>query len=95
MVNNRQTMAGLNANTVFYNCTTTIAMLAGRFGLAAFALTLAGQFPVQIRRSTTAGSLASDTPTFGALVFGATLPIWALSFFPFLALRPVVEFLLQ
>jgi K+-transporting ATPase ATPase A chain len=43
MANNGQTMAGLNANSVFYNVTTTIAMLAGRYGLAALALSLAGR----------------------------------------------------
>jgi hypothetical protein len=49
MANNGQTMAGLNANTVFYNVTTTIAMLAGRYGLAALALALAGRFAAQRR----------------------------------------------
>ncbi len=34
MANNGQNMAGLNANSVFYNVTTAIAMIAGRFGLA-------------------------------------------------------------
>src|ERR1035441_8119439 len=41
MANNGQTMAGLNPNSVFYNVTTAIAMLVGRFGLAAIALALA------------------------------------------------------
>jgi K+-transporting ATPase ATPase A chain len=38
MANNGQAMAGLNANSVFYNLTTALAMLAGRYGLAALAL---------------------------------------------------------
>jgi len=93
MANNGLTMAGLNANSVFYNVTTTIAMLAGRYGLAALALALAGQFATQRRRPTTAGTLPSDTPTFGALVFGTILLAGALCFFPALALGPFVEFL--
>ena len=36
MANNGQNMAGLNANSMFYNTTTAVAMLAGRFGLAAW-----------------------------------------------------------
>ena len=88
-------MAGLNANSLFYNATTAIAMLAGRFALAASALTLAGRLANQVRRPITAGSLASDTPTFGALVFGTILLVGALSFFPVLALGPIVEFLRQ
>jgi potassium-transporting ATPase potassium-binding subunit len=49
MANNGQTMAGLNANTIFYNITTIIAMLAGRYGLAALALILAGHLAAAAR----------------------------------------------
>jgi K+-transporting ATPase ATPase A chain len=92
MANNGQTMAGLNANSMFYNATTMIAMLAGRYGLAALALALAGRFAAQRRLPTTAGTLPSDTPTFGVLVFGTILMLGALCFFPALALGPIVEF---
>ena len=50
MANNGQSMAGLNANSLFYNLSTSAAMAAGRFGLAAFALALAGRFARQTRR---------------------------------------------
>jgi K+-transporting ATPase ATPase A chain len=93
MANNGQTMAGLNANTVFYNVTTVLAMLAGRYGLAALALALAGRFAVQRRLPTTAGTLPNDTPMFGALVFGTIVLVGALSFLPALALGPIVELL--
>jgi potassium-transporting ATPase potassium-binding subunit len=92
MANNGQAMAGLNANSMFYNLTTVIAMLAGRYGLAALALALAGKFAAQRRLPTTVGTLPSDTPTFGALVFGTILLVGALCFFPALALGPIVEF---
>jgi K+-transporting ATPase ATPase A chain len=92
MANNGLAMAGLNANNVFYNITTTIAMLAGRYGLAALALALAGRFAGQRRLPTTTGTLPCDTPTFGALVFGTILVVGALCFFPALALGPMVEF---
>jgi len=91
MANNGLAMAGLNTNSVFYNATTTIAMLAGRYGLAALALGLAGKFAAQPRVPTTVGTLPSDTPTFGALVFGTILLVGALCFFPALALGPIVE----
>lgn len=92
MANNGQTMAGLNVNSVFYNLTTVIAMLAGRYGLAALALALAGRFASQRRLPITEGTLPSDTPMFGALVFGTILLVGALCFFPALALGPIVEF---
>ncbi len=44
MANNGQNFAGLSANTPFYNVTTALAMMAGRFGLAIPALALAGLF---------------------------------------------------
>jgi K+-transporting ATPase ATPase A chain len=93
MANNGQAMAGLNANSVFYNLTTAIAMLAGRFGLAALALALAGRFAAQRRLPITSGTFPNDTPTFGALVFGTVILVGALCFFPAVALGPIVEFL--
>ena len=93
MANNGMTMAGLNANSVFYNMTTVLAMLAGRFGLVALALALAGRFAAQGRRQITLGTLPSDTVTFGVLVFGTILLVGALSFLPALVLGPIVELL--
>jgi len=93
--NNGQTMAGLNANTVFYNITTIIAMLVGRYGLAALALALAGRFAAQRRLPTTAGTLPSDSATFGVLVFATILLAGALCFFPAIALGPIAELLQQ
>lgn len=91
MANNGQNMAGLNANGVFYNATTAVAMLAGRFGLAAIALALAGRFAAQPRWPITTGTLRSDSGTFVVLVLGTILLVGALSFLPALALRPIAE----
>jgi potassium-transporting ATPase potassium-binding subunit len=91
MANNGQNMAGLNANSVFYNLTTSIAMSAGRFGLAALALALAGRFAAQRRWPTTTGTLPSDSAMFGALLLGTILLVGALSFLPALALGPIAE----
>ena len=91
MANNGQTMAGLNPNSVFYNVTTAIAMLVGRFGLAAIALALAGRFAAQRRWPTTAGTLPADSATFGVLVLGTVLLVGAVCFLPALALGPIAE----
>jgi potassium-transporting ATPase potassium-binding subunit len=93
MANNGQTMAGLNANGPFYNLTTMIAMAAGRFGLAALALGLAGRFAAQGRTPETIDSMPCDTPTFGALVLGSVVLVGALPFLPALVLGPVAEHL--
>ncbi len=91
MANNGQSMAGLSANSLFYNVTTALAMLAGRFGLGALALTLAGRFAAQGRLATTPTTLPNDSVQFGALVFATILLVGGLCFLPALALGPIVE----
>jgi K+-transporting ATPase ATPase A chain len=91
--NNGQAMAGLSANSPFYNLTTAVAMLVGRFGLAALALLLAGKLAAQGRREPNIGSLSGDTLTFGVLVLGAVVLVGALCFLPALALGPLAEHL--
>jgi potassium-transporting ATPase potassium-binding subunit len=91
MANNGQTMASLNANSVFYNLTTVVAMLAGRLAPATLALLLAGRFAAQGRKPATIGTLPCDTPTFAVLTLGAVLLLGALCFLPALALGPVAE----
>ena len=93
--NNGQTFAGLNGNTPFYNTTTAVAMMAGRFALAIPALALAGLFARQGRRAPTTGTLPTDTLQFASLIIGTAIIVVGLSFLPALALGPVVEHLLM
>jgi len=92
--NNGQTFAGLNANTPFYNLTTALAMMVGRFGLAIPALALAGLFGRQKATPTTSGTLATDSLAFGLLLTACLITMVALSYLPALALGPVLEQLL-
>ena len=93
--NNGQNFAGLSANSVFYNTTTALAMMIGRFGLAIPALALAGAFARQGRRPVTVGTLPTDSYGFGVLVVAAALVVGGLSYFPALALGPILEQLLM
>jgi potassium-transporting ATPase potassium-binding subunit len=93
--NNGQNFAGLSANSLFYNLTTAIAMLTGRFGLAIPVLALAGRFALQPTRNPTQGTMPSDTPTFAMVFLATVFVIGALSYFPVLILGPVVEHLLM
>jgi K+-transporting ATPase ATPase A chain len=90
MANNGLSFAGLT-NTPFYNLTTAVAMLAGRFGLAIPALALAGRFARQGIKPVTAGTLPTDTPLFALLTVATILIVGALSYLPVLALGPLVE----
>jgi K+-transporting ATPase ATPase A chain len=94
MANNGQNFAGLSANSVFYNVSTALAMMVGRFGLGIPALALAGLFAGQLRRTTTEGAVRTDTFTFGVLLVATALIVMGLSFFPALTLGPVLEHLL-
>jgi K+-transporting ATPase ATPase A chain len=93
--NNGQNFAGLSTNSVFYNGTTVIAMMVGRFGLAVPALALAGSFAAQGRRPTTMGTMPTYTFTFGVLVVGTALIVGGLSYFPAIVLGPVIEQLMM
>ena len=89
--NNGQSMAGLSANNAFYNTTTIVAMLMGRYVLAVLALALAGRFAAASRRSPSRGAMPCDGVTFGVLLTGTALLVGALNFFPALAMGPIVE----
>jgi len=60
--NNGQAFAGLNANMVFYNFTTAVAMMIGRFGLAIPALALAGLVAQQIQKREVGNAVPTDGP---------------------------------
>jgi K+-transporting ATPase ATPase A chain len=95
VANNGLNFAGLSAKTPFYNVTTALAMMAGRFWFAIPTLALAGLLAQQVRKPVTDGTLPTDTPLFAGLVIFTVLIVGALSYFPVLALGPVVEHLMQ
>ncbi|HKF65974.1 MAG TPA: potassium-transporting ATPase subunit KdpA [Vicinamibacterales bacterium] len=93
LANNGLTFASLSTNTPFYNITTAVAMMAGRFGLAIPALALAGRFAQQQRKLASDGTLPTESLLFAGLVTATVLVVGALSYLPVLALGPIVEHL--
>ena len=91
--NNGSAFAGLNVDTVFYNLTTGFAMLIGRYGLAVPILIMAGSLAGKKIVPTSAGTLATYTPLFVLMLIAVVALVGALSFFPALALGPIVEYL--
>lgn len=89
--NNGSAFAGLNANTPFYNLTIGFAMLMGRFLLIVPVLAIAGSLAAKKTVPASAGTLPTTGPLFVGLVFGVTMIVGGLTFFPALALGPVVE----
>ncbi|MFF0833322.1 MULTISPECIES: potassium-transporting ATPase subunit KdpA [unclassified Streptomyces] len=89
--NNGSAFAGLNANTDWFNTTTGLAMLLGRFLPMVFVLALAGSLAGQRPVPVTAGTLRTEKPLFAGLLVGAILIITGLTYFPALALGPLAE----
>ena len=68
-------------------------MLVGRFFLIIPALAIGGSLVRKQKVPVTAGTFPTDTPLFSGLVFGVVLIVAGLTFFPSLALGPIVEHL--
>lgn len=89
--NNGSAFAGLSGNTPMYNTTLAIAMLAGRFLMIVPVLALAGSLARKKQIAPGRGSFPVTGFTFGILLVGTILIVGALTFFPALALGPIVE----
>ena len=92
--NNGQSFASLGANTRFYNFSTALAMMMGRFGLAIPALAFAALFARQRNTPSSSGTLPTHSLVFGVLLTTCLIVMVALSYLPALALGPVLERLL-
>jgi K+-transporting ATPase ATPase A chain len=93
--NNGSAFGGLNANIRFYNVTTAWAMLLGRFFIIIPVLALAGSLAGKKRLAPSAGTLPTDTPLFVGLLTAIILIVGGLTYFPAVALGPVLEHLLM
>ncbi|MFH8742497.1 potassium-transporting ATPase subunit KdpA [Streptomyces albidoflavus] len=89
--NNGSAFAGLNADTPWFNTTTGIAMLLGRFLPMVFVLALAGSLVEQRPVPATAGTLRTDKPLYSGLLVATILIVTGLTYFPALALGPLAE----
>lgn len=93
--NNGSAFAGLGANTLFYNGMLGLAMLIGRFGVLLPVLAIAGSLASKKTVPVGPGTLPTHTPLFILMLVAVVLVVGALSFFPALALGPIVEHLHQ
>ncbi len=93
--NNGSAFAGLNANTIWYNTTTGLAMLIGRFLMIIPMMAIAGNLATKKIVPPSAGTFPVHTPLFVVLLIGVILIVGALTFFPMLSLGPMVEHFLM
>jgi potassium-transporting ATPase potassium-binding subunit len=93
--NNGSAFAGITANTLFYNITGAIAMFIGRFWMIIPAMAIAGSLAAKKTVPASLGTFPTTGPLFIGLVVGVILIVGGLTFFPSLALGPIVEHLAQ
>src|SRR5471032_1885550 len=89
--NNGSAFAGISANTPFYNTTIGFAMFIGRFLMIVPAMAIAGSLAGKKIVPASAGTFPTHGPVFVGLVVGVILIVGGLTFFPALALGPLVE----
>jgi K+-transporting ATPase ATPase A chain len=89
--NNGSAFAGISANSLFYNVTIGFAMLIGRFLMIVPMLAVAGSLAAKKIVPASAGTFPTTGPLFVGLVVGVILIVGGLTFFPALALGPIVE----
>jgi len=91
--NNGSAFAGISANTLFYNITGAVAMFVGRFWMIIPAMAIAGSLAAKKSIPPSAGTFPTTGGLFVGLVVGVILIVGGLTFFPALALGPIVEHL--
>ena len=89
--NNGSAFAGLSANTMFYNPTLAVAMFVGRFLMIVPMLAVAGSLAGKKIVPPSAGTFPTDGALFVGLLVGVILIVGGLTYFPSLALGPIVE----
>jgi K+-transporting ATPase ATPase A chain len=89
--NNGSAFGGLTGNTDWYNTTGALAMLAGRFFLIIPALAIAGSLARKKTVPPGAGTLPTHNPLFVVMVLAVVVIVVGLTYFPVLALGPIVE----
>jgi len=91
--NNGSAFAGLTGNTFFYNLTLASSMFVGRFFMIVPAMAIAGSLAAKKSHPASVGTFPTTGGLFVGLVVGVILIIGGLTFFPALALGPIVEHL--
>jgi potassium-transporting ATPase potassium-binding subunit len=93
--NNGSAFAGLSGNTFFFNLTGAAAMLVGRFWMIIPAMAIAGSLAAKRKVAASAGTFPTTGSLFVGLLVGVIVIVGGLTFFPALALGPIVEQLMM
>jgi len=93
--NNGSAFAGLSGNSVFYNVTLGLAMLIGRYLMIIPVMAIAGSLVAKKIVPPSVGTFPTHSALFVFLLAGIILIVGGLTFFPVLALGPIVDHLMM
>lgn len=90
--NNGSGFEGLGDNTPWWNISTGFILILSRFLPIIGPVAIAGILASKKQTPESAGTLKTDTSTFGLMVFAVIAIVAALAFFPALTLDPIAEY---
>lgn len=90
--NNGSGFEGLVDNTVWWNLTTSVALLAGRYSTLVIPVLIAMSLATKIQSAENKGSLQIESPTFALTLVGIVLILTLLQFMPVLVLGPIADY---
>ncbi|UOB51778.1 potassium-transporting ATPase subunit KdpA [Acinetobacter junii] len=91
--NNGSGFEGLADNTVWWNLSTSVALLAGRYSVLIIPVLIAVSLAIKPKAVETKGSLQIESPTFALTLIGIVLILTLLQFMPVLVIGPIADYL--
>ncbi|MGK5734761.1 potassium-transporting ATPase subunit KdpA [Acinetobacter junii] len=91
--NNGSGFEGLADNTVWWNLSTSVALLAGRYSVLIIPILIAVSLATKPKADETKGSLQIESPTFALTLIGIVLILTLLQFMPVLVIGPIADYL--
>lgn len=91
--NNGSGFEGLGDNTVWWNLSASVALLAGRYSVLVVPVLIAVSLATKPKASESKGSLHVESPTFALTLIGIVLILTVLQFMPVLVLGPIADYL--
>ena len=91
--NNGSGFEGLADNTVWWNLSTSVALLAGRYSVLIIPVLIAVSLATKPKADESKGSLQIESPTFALTLIGIVLILTLLQFMPVLVIGPIADYL--
>ena len=91
--NNGSGFEGLGDNTLWWNLSASVALLAGRYSVLIIPVLIAVSLATKVQATESKGSLQIESPTFALTLIGIVLILTVLQFMPVLVIGPIADYL--